>query len=472
MIPSKKNESATDGLIHPIDYRYLVPELVGFLSNQATLAYRLKVEAAHARAFARFGLCSKEVAEEITKKATTEFVSSKEVDEKERELKHDIRAMVEVLGAQLSEEAKPFRHLGMTSFDVVNTAQTLAIKDCTKKAVIPALVALEKTLIKIARREKETVQIGRTHGQHAEPITFGFYISNFVDRFGRGMLNINNASEALTGKVAGAVGTKAPFALFEADADALEKAVLDELGLKPAPVSTQIVPGEELANYFSQVTICFATLADLANDMRNLQRTEIAEVFEGFSDKQVGSSTMPQKRNPISWENIISQFKAVKPHIISVYDDIISEHQRDLTNSASAKYYIPEFINAFVYSVKRATSVLEKLEIDRESMKRNFDSNKGFVLAEPLYILLAKNGHPDAHEFVRRIVVFARENNLSFTEALAENSESRQFIDSLPEKHRAIFSSPQKYVGVSVEKTEEIALFWESRLAGLNKELF
>ena len=463
------NKIASEGfhagnLIHPIDYRYLVPELVEFLSNESILKYRLKVEAAHARAMARFDLCPKEVAEEITEKATLEFVSSKEVDEKERELKHDIRAIVEVLGDNLSDEAKPFRHLGMTSFDVVNTAQSLAIKDCTKKVVVPALIELEKALIKLARREKETAQIGRTHGQHAEPITFGFYISNFVDRIGRGILNINTASESLMGKAAGAVGTKAPFALFETDPDALEKAVLEELGLTPAPVSTQIVPGEELANYFSQMIICFATLADLANDMRNLQRTEISEVFEGFSDKQVGSSTMPQKRNPISWENIISQFKAIKPRIISVYDDVVSEHQRDLTNSASAKFYIPEIINSFVYSVKRATSVLEKLEVDKESMKRNFELNKGFVLAEPLYILLAKDGHPDAHEFVRRMAVFARENKLSFDEALAQNVESKQFIEGLSEKHKEIFSNPQKYVGVSVEKTEEIASFWENKL--------
>lgn len=133
----------------------------------------------------------------------------------------------------------------------------------------------------------------------------------------------------------------------------LEKIMMSELGIKPARITTQIVPPEYLADYFSQLLIAFSTMADFANDMRHLQRTEIGEVSEQFSAGQVGSSTMPQKRNPISWENIVSQWKAVMPHIISVYMDIISEHQRDLTNSASARYYIPEIINAFVYSIKR-----------------------------------------------------------------------------------------------------------------------
>jgi len=393
-------------MIHPTDYRYLVKELDPYLSDEAFLGYKLAVEAAYIKALANVGVCPEDVAREISKKANINTVTPKKVKEKETELKHDIRAMVDVLADAVSERAKPFVHLGLTSYDVVNTAQALMLKDVTKDVIIPSMIELEKKLIILAEKYKDTVQIGRTHGQHAEPITFGFYLAGYVDRFG----------------------------------EAIEK-----------------------IDYFSQLLIAFSTMADFANDMRHLQRTEIGEVSEQFSAGQVGSSTMPQKRNPISWENIVSQWKAVMPHIISVYMDIISEHQRDLTNSASARYYIPEIINAFVYSIKRTKKNLDALVINEKKMKKNLEMT-GTALAEPVYIMLAMGGHTNAHKYVKNLVNEALKSGTPLSELIKKDEKIKKLLDSIPEDRKKILEKVENYTGTASDKTEEVVRFWRSKL--------
>ena len=450
-------------MIHPTDYRYLVKELDPYLSDEAFLGYKLAVEAAYIKALANVGVCPEDVAREISKKANINTVTPKKVKEKETELKHDIRAMVDVLADAVSERAKPFVHLGLTSYDVVNTAQALMLKDVTKDVIIPSMIELEKKLIILAEKYKDTVQIGRTHGQHAEPITFGFYLAGYVDRFGEAIEKIGGAVEELRGKASGAVGTKAGLGIVYDSPEKLEKIMMSELGIKPARITTQIVPPEYLADYFSQLLIAFSTMADFANDMRHLQRTEIGEVSEQFSAGQVGSSTMPQKRNPISWENIVSQWKAVMPHIISVYMDIISEHQRDLTNSASARYYIPEIINAFVYSIKRTKKNLDGLVINEKKMKKNLEMT-GTALAEPVYIMLAMGGHTNAHKYVKNLVNEALKSGTPLSELIKKDEKIKKLLDSIPEDRKKILEKVENYTGTASDKTEEVVRFWRSKL--------
>ncbi|MCK5332996.1 MAG: adenylosuccinate lyase, partial [Candidatus Aenigmarchaeota archaeon] len=242
-----------------------------------------------------------------------------------------------------------------------------------------------------------------------------------------------------------------------------EKTTLDILGLKPALHSTQIVPPEPMTDLSHAAVSTFSVLANFADDMRNLQRSEISEVGEMFGKDQVGSSTMPHKRNPITFENIKSIYKAFMPRMTTVYLDQISEHQRDLTNSASQRF-LPELFGALYASILRMTSAVKKLSVDKEHMIANFNKSKEHVAAEPLYILLAKSGHPDAHEAVRKLTLLAQKEGKGIVE-LAENDASlKKYIEKISPENMLVLKSPEKYTGRSAKKTDEVCTFWKKKL--------
>ncbi len=445
--------------ISPIDYRYgksgLAKDLAKYLSENAKVKYQSMVECAAAKILAKKGICSKKAADDIC--AACGKISASEVYEEEEKTKHDIRALANCIRSKVSEASKPFVHFGLTSYDVVNTADALRYKECAEEVILPLLFDLEKTLITLARKEKNTLQIGRTHGQHAEPITFGFAVAEYVDRIGNQIVGLKKSSENLVGKISGAVGAYNSLSLFFDDPEDFETEVLNELGLKPALYSKQIVEPEFMLDFLHGVVSCFGVLANMADDFRNLQRTEIAEVGEAFGESQVGSSTMPHKRNPVSFENVKSLWKATMPRLITVYMDQISEHQRDLTNSASSRF-VPEILASFALATDRLGKTMPKISVNRESMQKNFDKSKESIIAEPLYLLLAFHGHPDAHEAVRKLAV-ASENALE----LAEKNFSPYFKKFTP-KQLDILKNPQKYTGLSAKKTDAVCSFWEKKL--------
>ena len=339
LIPEKMN---LFDAISPLDFRYYgrnkktYEKLQPYLSEAAFIKYALKVEASLAKILAEKGICSKKIAEEIEKACRQ--VAPEQVYAEEDRIKHNMRALTNSIRNKVSDEAKPFVHFTATSYDIIATADALRYKDFTNNVLIPELISLESTLINLAMKEKETIQIGRTHGQHAEPITFGFAIAQFVSRLGSSILKIRKSANNLRGKMAGAVGAYNASSLFFDNPIKFEEDVLSELGLKPSPISTQIVEAEFFVDYLNSVISAFGVLANLADDMRHLQRSEIGEVGEFFEAKQVGSSTMPQKRNPINFENVKAMWKEFMPRIVTMYLDQISEHQRDLTNSASMRF--------------------------------------------------------------------------------------------------------------------------------------
>ncbi len=456
-------------LFSPTDFRYMVPELIPFLSEEAYVTYKAKIEAALANQLANVGICSRAVASEIN--LACEKVTAREVYEEEARIKHDIRALVNVIRNKVSEKARPFVHLGATSYDIVDTANALRFKDAMENVVIPDLKKLEKALIEISKIYSSTVQVGRTHGQHAEPVTFGYYLSFHVSRIGKRILAIASATENLTGKFAGAVGVYGPLSLLVKDPEKFEKQLLDSLGLKVSQVSTQVIQPEPMTDLTHFIVSTFSVLANFSRDMRNLQRTEISEISEEFLSKQVGSSTMPQKRNPINFENVESMWKKFMPQMITVYMDQISEHQRDLTNSSSERY-LPELVVAFDYAVKRLTRTIwnekenrPKLTVDISSMKRNIELSKEQMAAEPLYILVAASGHPDAHERVRESVQRSITEGKSFLGELKKDPELRKYFEMLPKEKRRFVENPELYTGIAAEKTLEIAKTWESLLS-------
>ncbi len=453
--------------ISPLDYRYYATKpavferLSPYLCEAARVRYEARVEAALVQAFAARGICSEAIAAEVTR--ACEAVTVEEVALEEARVVHNTRALVNCIRNRVAEEGRRFVHLGLTSYDVVDTATALRLRDVTRDALIPELVALEKHLIALALREKATPQIGRTHGQFAVPITFGFAVAGYVSRLGTRIETLRAAAENLRGKIAGAVGAYNALSLLLPDPMTFEVEVLARLGLKPGSHSTQIVAAEYLTDHAHAVASTLGVLANLADDMRHLQRSEIGEVGEAVDPAQVGSSTMPHKRNPETFETVKGIWKAFAPRMLTVYLDQISEHQRDLSNSASQRF-VPELVAALAVCAMRLNRVVARLVVDREAMARNLANAAPTVVAEPLYIVLAAAGHPDAHEAVRRLTREAEEKGLGVMQVAEARPELRPYLERLTAKQAQALRSPESYLGLAAEKAEAVCKEWQERL--------
>ncbi len=467
----KNVDSRIFELFSPTDYRYGVNELRQFLSEESYVRYKARVEAELVSQLAREGICSQDIAREVA--IACEHVTANEVYEEEARIKHDIRALVNVIRNKVSDSAKPYVHLSATSYDIVDTANGMRLKDAVDKVILPDLVKLENALIELAIIHANTLQIGRTHGQHAEPTTFGYHVSYYVSRLGKRILAVRDSAGKLNGKFSGAVGVYGPLSLMVKDPEKFEKEVITSLGLVPSESSTQIVQPEPLSDFLHSIVSTFGVLANFSRDMRHLQRTEISEIAEQFTDTQVGSSTMPQKRNPINFENIESMWKKFMPQMITVYLDQVSEHQRDLTNSSSQRY-IPELLVAFDYCVRRLTRTIwdsklskPRLTIDESMLNRNLEYNLDKISAEPLYVLLSLAGYPNAHELVRQLVQESIERKLDFQNVVRSNKKLSKYLSTIPKDKMRIIENPRLYVGIAPRKATKIATSWKKVMVDL-----
>ena len=336
-IDTKANYDSLD----PLDGRYYDTEIASHLSERSRLAYQAYVEAALAHALAEFEICSVDIANEIEE--ATSRVTSEAVAELEKTTKHDIKALVDCIKAEVSPEAQPYVHFGATSYDIVATALSMQLRATVNELIVPRLTELEKTLLNLTSKYAETTQIGRTHGQHAVPITFGFAMAEYVSRLGDNISALQELANQLPGKFSGAVGAYNALSLFVDDPFKFETTVLGYLNLEPAAYSSQIIPAENYVRLIDELVISGGIMANLSHDMRHLQRSEIAEVREHFDPNQTGSSTMAHKRNPWNFENVISMSKQVTAQIVNANLNLSSEHQRDLTDSASARFYTITF---------------------------------------------------------------------------------------------------------------------------------
>ncbi len=453
--------------ISPLDYRYYLRDkaisdaMSPYLSENARIKYQLKVETAFIQELEKRKMLPKGSFKEVEQ--ACEKVTAKEVYEEEDRIRHDIRALVNLIRNNVNPQLRPLIHLGLTSNDVINTAESLRYKDFSLKELLPSLKKLMKTIIAIAEREKDTVQIGRTHGQHAVTITFGFAMAEYVSRLGGCIKEIERAADDLRGKVSGAVGAYNALSLCIKNPADFEREVLAVLGLKPATHSTQILEPEYALRLFSACMQAFGVIANLADDMRHLQRSEIGEVGETTAKGQVGSSTMPHKKNPITFENIKSLWKSMAPRMLTAYMDQISEHQRDLTNSASSRFY-PEMLAGLYIAAVKAEKAMARLAVDREACRKNLEGSKGLIVAEPLYILLAFHGHPDAHEAVRILSSRSRETGKSITKLLEEDRELRNYYNKFSEGQKQLLENPEKYTGLATEKAQVVCSFWRKEL--------
>lgn len=444
--------------ISPADHRYRVKEVAEYLSPEAYTRYLCGVELALVETLHKHDLCKRHVVDEIA--CACKEVTADEVATEEARIGHDIRALVNCIKKRVSDQAKPFVHMTATSYDIIDTARALQYRDAFRKVVIPELVALETTLIDIAIREADTVQIGRTHGQHAVPITFGFAIANYVNRLGESILHLQDLTQKLRGKFSGAVGAYNASSIFSPTPEEFEKEILEKLVISPALCSTQIVPPEPLMRLLSETITMTGILANIARDMRHLQRSEIDEVAEEFGDAQVGSSTMAHKKNPISFENIESLWKVLVGRATTMHLDQISEHQRDLTNSASMRTY-PEIVNYAVYMVRRLNRTMKKLKLDHESIARNLEAQCHLTAAEPLYLLLAAHGHPDAHEAVRKLSMRAREEKKNIEDLAKHDPDIKKYLALMSANQKKVFHyTSRTYTGDAAKKARKVAGLW------------
>jgi adenylosuccinate lyase len=450
--------------LSPLDHRYwianreLFDTLSSILSEKAQLRWCARVEAALLATHLELrGLADPELLASI--EAAAESIDAGEVYEEEEKTRHNIRALVNVLQRKVRADIASLVHLGATSVDILDTAKALAMREAARRVVLPLLARVELELCRLAIDESETAQVGRTHGQHAVPLTFGFAMAEYASRLGKCVLRVKGLAEELRGKLAGAVGSYNALSMSYPDPEAVERRFLSRLGLEPSEHSTQLVEPEPLLRLLLELNAAFGVIANLADDLRNLQRTEIGEVRESFAQGQVGSSTMPQKRNPWNSEHVKSLWKAFSPRVATFYMDQISEHQRDLTNSASERF-IAEYFAGITAAANRMLSVLKGLYVDRERMAANLGMTGGAVLAEPAYILLAESGEADAHEKMRRITLLCEKEGLTLPEALKREGVLDLLTKRLASlgvpKPESFFEEPWRYRGKAAERAVAI----------------
>jgi adenylosuccinate lyase len=461
-LPTVRDEQDFDG-IDPLDSRYYDAAIAQYLSERSRIAYQAYVEAALAHTLAEFGICSSEIAEQI--EAAARGITAEAVYAEEQTTKHDIKAIVNCMKRELPETAQPFVHFGATSYDIISTATMLQLRATTQELVVPRLRALIQTLASLAEAQADTVQIGRTHGQHAVPITFGFAIAEYVSRLGENLLALQDLSKQLHGKFSGAVGAYNALSLFVDDPMKFEASLLAKVGLEPAPYSTQIVPAENVVRLIDELAISANIMANLSHDMRHLQRTEIAEVRERFEPGQTGSSTMAHKRNPWNLENIISMSKQVTAQTVNANMNVSSEHQRDLTDSASSRFYGIVFASVAAMA-QRLNTVMGKLEVDEAAMQRNLHMSEGAIAAEPLYLLLEKYGHTTAHEVAKALAHQALEEAKPLYEVVVNDPGTKDYWQKFSANEQAVIQSPEvHYTGLAAKKTRAIVAHWQQVLA-------
>ena len=466
--------------ISPLDHRYylsnkqLFDKLADYISEEASIMYCIKAEAALLKS--HMSMYGDQFSEHFeTADRIADSISPSEVYEEEEKTQHNIRALVNVMKSKVPEELRPFIHLGATSVDILDTASSMKYRDAVRNVILPELVKLEKQLAGIAGAEAYTPQVGRTHGQHAVPVTLGFSIAEYVSRLGKSIIEIERLSKDLRGKLAGAVGSYNSTSMIVSDPFELEKRYLDYLGLSPSEHSTQMVEPEYLLRLLLEINTAFGVIANLADDLRNLQRSEISELREMFTSTQVGSSTMPQKRNPWNSEHVKSLWKAFSPRVVTFFMDQISEHQRDLSNSASTRF-IADYLAGFSAAVARMIKITATLYVDKERLSANLRFTGDLVLAEAAYILLSCAGEGDAHEVIRKVTLECEKNGSTLAEELPKLPDvwkkiSGQLDSTAGLDAAEFFSKPELYRGKSAEKAVQISDKYIAAMDNLLKEL-
>ena len=447
-------------LICPLDYRYGREVMKEVLSEDNRLRTQLKVEAALALAHAKVGNIPKKDAERIAKTCTTGKVTLSRVKEIEAETKHDVMAMVKAITERSGPSGK-YVHLGATSNDMVDTGMALQIKQALD-LIEEDLVGLIKVLANLAAQHRGTVMVARTHGQFAIPTTFGFKIAGYTSEMMRDLERLRELRPRVcVGKMSGAVGTGAGFgeSFFE-----VQDLVMRDLGLQVEEAATQIVCRDRYAELATFLALLVTACERYATEVRNLQRTEIGEVMEAFDEKkQVGSSTMAQKRNPMLSENLCGLARIVRGFVPAAYEDMVLWHERDLSNSSAERFIIPHMFVLTDDILIKTAQIFSGLKVNKERMIDNLESSKGMVMSEAVMLALVGKGigRQDAHEMVRRASLAAEKQGKHLKDVLLKCKDvtkvmSAKELDSIMDYPSYVGSAPQM-VDKVVAKAKKVA---------------
>jgi len=437
--------------ILPIDTgRYGTPEMKRIFEEETRIQKMLDVEAALAWAHAEVGNIPREDAEKIAAMASTEHVKLGRIKEIEREIKHDIASLVRAL-AEVCGSSGAYVHLGATSYDIVDTARALQLKEASG-FIEKRLSDFEKILMEKALQYKSTLMIGRTHGQHALPITLGFKFAIWMREISRHIQRLRQCKERiLVGKMTGAVGVQAglgPHAMK------IQELVMQRLKIKAAEISTQIVQRDRHAELVCLLAMIASTLDNFATEIRELQRPEIGELFESFDlEKRVGSSTMPHKRDPETCETTCGLARIVRSLVIPALEDVITWHERDLTQSSAERFIIPETCILIDHMLFSMSNVVTDIYVDEQRMLKNVELTQGRALSEAVMIALTRKGvsRQKAHELLRKLAIQSKTEKRHFREILLEDRVVRE---KLSEKEIDDALNPRNYLGTALEQVE------------------
>lgn len=395
--------------------RYTTPEIGGIWTDKHKFETWLKVELAVAKVQAAMGIIPTKAAKELAAKAK---FSEKRIDEIEVEVKHDVIAFLTSVSENVGDSAK-FLHFGMTSTDLVDTAQGVQLRDAGQ-IVVKELKALIREVKKKALKYKMTPGIGRTHGVHAEPTTLGLKFLLWFKELERQLERIQRAfDQAAIGKISGAVGN---YANLDPD---VETRVCRRLKIRPAVISTQVVQRDHHAELLSTIALLGASLEKFATEIRGLQKTEVLELEEGFSKGQKGSSAMPHKRNPITCERVAGLARVLRGNMVAAYENVALWHERDITHSSVERIILPDSTILIVYMIKLFTDIIKNLNVYKQNLLDNLNRTGGLIFSGRLLLKLAEacGSREKAYSMVQRNAMQAWRGKERFEDLIRKDKE-------------------------------------------------
>jgi adenylosuccinate lyase len=447
-------------LICPLDYRYGRKEMKALFSEESRLSAQLLVEAALARAHAEVGNIPAEAAEVISAKCRPEIVRLERVKAIEAEMKHDVMAMVTAIAEQCGDAGR-YVHLGATSNDIVDTAAALGFKSALD-IIERDLDGLIITMSALAFKHRRTVMMGRTHGQFAIPTTLGFKLAGYISELLRHRQRIMEIRPRVcVGKMSGAIGTGAGFGdrFFR-----IQDLVMKDLGLGQEEAATQLVCRDRYAELVFELGLISTSCERYATEVRNLQRSEIGEIAEAFdAKKQVGSSTMAQKKNPMLSENVSGLARVVRSYLAPQMECMVLWHERDLSNSSAERFILPHVAVLTDDILAKMNEVFANLTVNKQNMRRNIESANGFIMAEAVLLALANKGlgRQEAHELVRNVSMAAEAEGKGLKEALKANSTVKKLLSA---KELEAVMEPDNYLGKAPEMVDRTIARAEAEL--------
>lgn len=400
--------------------RYTRPEMGAVWTEENKYQSWLEVELLACEAWSELGVIPKEDVEKLRKHAS---FSMERILEIEAETRHDVVAFTRAVSETLGEEKK-WVHYGLTSTDVVDTALSYRLKqanDILRKDLEWFIDILKEK----AKEHKYTVMMGRTHGVHAEPTTFGLKVALMYEEMKRNLERFDRAARDVEyGKISGAVGTYANVDPF------VEQYVCKKLGLQPAPISTQVLQRDRHAYYMAALSLIATSIEKFATEIRGLQKSEVREVEEYFAKGQKGSSAMPHKRNPIGSENVTGLARLIRGHMMTAYENVSLWHERDISHSSAERIILPDATIVLDYILNRFGNIMKNLTVYPEQMKRNMDKTYGLIYSQRILLTLIEKGlsREEAYDLVQPLTMEAWEKQVPFRELLEKNERIQQLL--------------------------------------------